>query len=325
VASSSPEVSVVMAVFNGGRYLASSVRSILDQHSVDLELVVVEDGSTDGSRDVLSGLARDDARLRVLWQDNQGLTRALIRGCLESRGVLIARQDADDTSVAGRLAAQQQILDTQAAVSLVSCWTHHFGPEDEPLGTWTGPVSPEEATRGLRARKLKDLRGIGAHGSAMFRREDYFRVGGYRPEFYYAQDLDLWLRLTEIGQLAVVQQSLYCWRQLPRSITGLSRASQMRTAELILEGARLRTMGAAESGVLRRASAIRPGAGPRPPTLAAEGPGLYYVGKRLFDRRDRRAIRYLSAAARARPWHLKSWVCLLLAHGFKPLDSRAPR
>jgi glycosyltransferase involved in cell wall biosynthesis len=81
-----PLVSVVLSVFNGERYLASAMESILSQEDVSLELIAVDDGSTDGSAAILDGYARGDSRLRVLRQPNRGLTQALVRGCAEARG-----------------------------------------------------------------------------------------------------------------------------------------------------------------------------------------------------------------------------------------------
>ena len=108
--TSSPLVSVVMSVFNGGDYLQTALESVLDQEGVDFEFVVVDDGSTDGSAAKLAEIARRDARVRVIRQENAGLTRALMRGCSEARGDFVARQDGDDLSCAGRLARQARVL-----------------------------------------------------------------------------------------------------------------------------------------------------------------------------------------------------------------------
>ena len=99
-----PEVSIVMSVYNGACYLRAAVESVLDQQGVSFEFVVVDDGSTDESGAILDEYATRDPRLRVIHQQNTGLTQALIRGCSEARGEFIARQDADDVSLPGRLA-----------------------------------------------------------------------------------------------------------------------------------------------------------------------------------------------------------------------------
>jgi glycosyltransferase involved in cell wall biosynthesis len=307
----SPEVSVVLCVFNGVRYLASSVESVLGQAGVDLELIALDDGSTDGSLATLERYARDDARVKVLTQPNQGLTRALIRACGEARGDLIARQDADDVSLPGRLARQRDLLRSRPDVALVGCWTRFAGPEDEELATWTPPADASTATAALRTGDMGTMRGLGGHGSAMFRRADYFRCGGYRSDFYYAQDIDLWLRLTEVGSLALVPEVLYVWRFTTTSVTGRARPAQIRTAELIVEATRRRALGLDEAPVLEEARRIRPHLEMPRSSRAGDGPGLYFIGKCLLDRGDRRALRYLWRAVRSRPWHVRSWAALL--------------
>ncbi|MGH9760030.1 MAG: glycosyltransferase family 2 protein [Blastocatellia bacterium] len=92
------DISVVMSVYNGEDHLAESVDSILDQKGVSLEFIVVDDGSTDKSGEILADYSRRDSSVRVLSRENQGLTRALIAGCAAARGKYIARQDVGDIS-----------------------------------------------------------------------------------------------------------------------------------------------------------------------------------------------------------------------------------
>ena len=97
--STNPEVSVVMSVYNGASNLAATMDSILSQEGVELEFIVVNDGSTDETGEILDDYARRDDRVRVIHQENTGLTRALIRGCAAATGEFIARQDAGDVSL----------------------------------------------------------------------------------------------------------------------------------------------------------------------------------------------------------------------------------
>src|SRR5205807_956367 len=96
VMKSRPRVSVVMPVRDGERFLVESVESVLGQTLSDLELIVVDDGSTDGTPGLLAGLARRDARVRVQTQPHGGLAAALNAGCAPASASLIARMDADD-------------------------------------------------------------------------------------------------------------------------------------------------------------------------------------------------------------------------------------
>src|SRR5581483_5362438 len=132
-----PIVSVVMSVFNGDSLLRDTLDSILAQEGIEFELVVVDDGSTDKTAAILEEAARNDQRVRVLRQQNQGLTRALIAGCRAARGVVIARHDCGDRSSSLRLKRQFELISSAGDIVLVSCKTLYVGPEREPLYTLT--------------------------------------------------------------------------------------------------------------------------------------------------------------------------------------------
>ena len=101
-----PTISVVMSVYNGADTLRDTVESVLSQEGVDFEFIIVNDGSSDASASILDDLAAADARIRLLHQANQGLTKALINGCALARGQYIARQDVGDYSLENRLLRQ---------------------------------------------------------------------------------------------------------------------------------------------------------------------------------------------------------------------------
>ena len=122
------EVSVVMSVYNGAQHLRQTLDSILAQRDVAFELVVIDDGSIDGSAAILEEYAMGDTRIRVIRQENRGLTRALITGCSEARAPYIARHDCGDTSQADRLRKQKEALDRDPGIAFVSCWTTMVGP-----------------------------------------------------------------------------------------------------------------------------------------------------------------------------------------------------
>src|SRR6056297_3621885 len=104
--SARPDVSVVMSVYNNADSLPAALESILSQEGVALEFIVIDDGSTDGSGTILDEAAARDPRLKVIHKQNEGLTKALIEGCAMASAPWIARQDADDLSLPGRLKAQ---------------------------------------------------------------------------------------------------------------------------------------------------------------------------------------------------------------------------
>lgn len=304
--SRAPLVSVVMSVCNGQRYLSSSLDSILAQEGVDLEVVVVDDGSTDASARILADYARRDPRVRVLTQANAGLTRSLAQGCAEARGRFIARQDDDDVSVPGRLGALATLLSRESSIAVASSWVERIGPRDEPLGCASFPRDPADATDEVLLSGRSPV-----HGSTMFRKEDLEAVGGYRPQFYFAQDADLWFRLADRGRFQFLPEVLYRFRVVEGSISSKHRSSQLRLYELAKECRRARQEGRSEGPLLAEAEGIRPGlvkAG-----KAKKGAGDYFVGRTLLGNGDPRAIGYLRSYVRQAPFDPKGWISLFQA------------
>src|SRR5262245_55615438 len=106
-----PKVSVIIASYNGERFVAETVASVLGQTWRDPELVVIDDGSTDSTRGILREIAGGDPRMRVIEKDNEGLIATLNRGIAEARGTYIARLDHDDIALPSRIERQAQFLD----------------------------------------------------------------------------------------------------------------------------------------------------------------------------------------------------------------------
>ena len=103
-----------MSVYNGASNLAATMDSILSQEGVEFEFIVVNDGSTDATGEILDDYARRDNRVRVIHQENTGLTRALIRGCAAASGEFIARQDAGDVSLRGKIGCAGEVFKKQS-------------------------------------------------------------------------------------------------------------------------------------------------------------------------------------------------------------------
>jgi glycosyltransferase involved in cell wall biosynthesis len=301
-----PAVSVVMAVRDGGERLSSSIESILAQ-DVALELICVDDGSVDDSWERLVQLASRDARLRPLRQAPEGITRALIRGCAAARAGLIARQDAGDVSLPGRLRAQITLMESSGGAVLASCGTRFVGPRGELL--YEVIRTGEQMSQSYRDADLHSLHGVTHHGSVLFRRDAYEAVGGYRAAFEVAQDLDLWLRLSEQGEVRAVPRVLYEARVEPRSISGLWRSQQIRAAKIALASAQRRRGGVSDGDLiidnpsLRRSS---PGRLRRAWLLAQSS---YFIGACL-RREPAHARPYFRAAIRSFPFHARAWLAL---------------
>ena len=218
-----PEVSMVMSVFNGAGKLSDSIESVLSQKGIDFELIIVDDGSIDETPEIIRKYAADDRRVRTIRQENLGLTQALIRGCYEAKGKFIARQDNGDCSRPGRLKSQADLLSLHTGMVIAVGWIRQVIAGDV-VGTVRLPFSSDLLTRKLR----EEMKGIPAHGCAMFRRDAYLKAGGYRKEFFYAQDCDLWLRLAPLGKLGCVQNFVYDLNMVADGISS-SRQKMQRT------------------------------------------------------------------------------------------------
>lgn len=306
-------VSVVMSVHDAGDYLAATMESILSQEDVDFELLVVDDGSRDGSGEILGQYASRDSRVRVLRQENLGLTEALIRGCSEARGRYIARQDAADLSRPGRFALQRRALDADPRLAFVSCWTEYRGPGMEYLYTTRDSGKAREPADVVEEQGGRPTLADGPthHGSVMFRKEFYERVGGYRKEFFLAQDRDLWFRLVEVGLYRALPEVLYVALVLPASRSSSFRDVQHELGRLARRAFELRREGSSEREVLERACALRPGGSAHASRRMAGA--HYFIGEALRRNGDRRCLRYLGRAVRSHPLHAAGWVRLLQA------------
>jgi glycosyltransferase involved in cell wall biosynthesis len=222
-----------MAVYNGERYLRQAVQSVLGQTLSDFELVIIDDGSTDGS----AGLLREflDPRIRIITNPrNEGLTRCLIRGCGEARGKYIARMDADDISYPQRFEKQVEFLEAHPDHAVVGCRCHYVDSGGEIQNTSGHFLEDDEIKKDVWRRSPI------VHGSAMFVRECLLECGGYREIFRCAQDYDLWLRLVGNYKMANLPDVLYGYRYHRSSITLQRLYLQSQFVELARELARER-------------------------------------------------------------------------------------
>ena len=141
-------------------------------------------------------------------------------------------------------------------------------------------------------------------------------MGGYRTAFRFAQDWDLWLRLSERGSFAFVPEFLYAYRFEERGISAVKKRQQQALFGLAMAALEARAAGTSEEETLVQASAASERNGS--PSLGGELPGSYFIGKCLLDRRDRRAVRYLTACGRESPFSPRVWLAvaaaLLLCH-----------
>jgi glycosyltransferase involved in cell wall biosynthesis len=222
----SPPVTVLMCVFNDERYVAQAVESILGQDFGDFELVIIDDGSTDRTPQILRSLAERDARIRVHRQANAGTTAAANAGLALAKGSLVARLDSDDCSFPYRLREQVDFFSRHPDVGL--------------LGGGSEIIDPAGRVLGVRNIETRDPRRVLHHrciyqqSDVMFRREIVARLGGYREKFRNAQDYDLWLRISEVAEIAKSSRLYGQWRLNGGGYT-LSRMQEQKREVAIIK------------------------------------------------------------------------------------------
>lgn len=231
-------VTVLMPVYNGAVHLREAVGSILGQTFTDFEFLIIDDGSTDGSGEILEDYARRDSRIQLVRRENRGLVATLNEGLNLARAPLVARMDADDVSLPQRLRLQVDYMRATPDVAAVGCAIRLIDPEGAPLSDVRYPTDPEQVA--LRMRDVCSL----AHPAVVMRREFVAKAGGYRAVCRHAEDLDLWLRLLEHGaRLANFDEVLLLYRQHGGSVTSRHALNQALAATAILEAARQRREG----------------------------------------------------------------------------------
>lgn len=204
-----PIVSVLMCVRNAARYVGEAVDSILTQTLRELELIVVDDGSTDSTLQLLQQRAKRDDRLRVIAQRQIGAVPCRNLALRESRGEFIAIMDADDAALPHRLERQVAFLRDHPDHVAVGAWVLMIDAEGEPLRPWQTPTTHE----GIEAEHLQGRGGTIIHPSVLIRGSVLRALGGYREQFDLAQDVDLFLRLAEVGRLSNLDEVLLKYRQ----------------------------------------------------------------------------------------------------------------
>jgi glycosyltransferase involved in cell wall biosynthesis len=219
-----PTVSVLLPVHDAMPHLPEALGSLLAQEGVDFEVIALDDASTDDGGAYLDGVR--DARLRVLHLPRMGLTRALNVGLRESAAPLVARMDADDVSLPGRLAAQRRFLDADPGVVVVGCQAEVIDGEGRRQSDWNFPADD----LGIKLMLARDETPL-LHPGVMARREAVMAVGGYDESLACAQDRDLWWRLIDRGRFANLPEALVRYRRHGASVTGRRSEEQLRLAD----------------------------------------------------------------------------------------------
>ena len=226
------KVTVLMSVHNGLPYLADSVASVLAQSFGEFEFLVIDDASTDGTRDFLR--AQTDPRIRVIeLPQNIGLTAALNVGLREATGEFIARQDADDISDPRRLALQLGFLSGHPSYAVVGSQARIIDDAGRSQGKKDFPLS----YRGIVFAHLFD--NALAHSAVTFRKAAVVAAGGYDEAWPASQDYELWSRMGERHALANLPERLLTLRVVNTSITQTHKRPELIRRVQALHYARL--------------------------------------------------------------------------------------
>ena len=209
-----------MSVHDGAPWVREAVTSVLTQTLADLELIVIDDGSTDSTPEVLASIR--DPRLRVERRARQGLTLALTRALELARAPLLARLDADDVAVPERLARQARFLEAHPDVGLLGTGAREVDLSGREVAVVQPPVDDAALRRALiRANPF-------VHSSVVVRRAALDRAGGYDPSFPVAQDYDLWMRLASVTRLANLPEPLVIRRLAPGRVSAVRDDDRLR-------------------------------------------------------------------------------------------------
>jgi glycosyltransferase involved in cell wall biosynthesis len=223
-ARETPAVTVLMPVHNAVAYLPAAVASILAQTYTDFELLILNDGSDDGSGAVLRGLSATDARIRLLETDHLGLIGALNIGLKHARGALLARMDADDVSLPDRLALQVARMRCEPSLFAIGGQVHTIGPDgadlEQPPRLPVGVAAVRAALREMSRCPL-------TQGAALIRTERLRELGGFRRQFPHAEDLDMWLRAADTMSLDNLPDTVLLYRWHGTNVSALKRAEQI--------------------------------------------------------------------------------------------------
>jgi glycosyltransferase involved in cell wall biosynthesis len=233
--SSKPDISVVLCIYNGEKYLSQAVDSILLQDFSNFELLLIDDGSSDGSLDIIQRYASQDSRCKVFTGPNQGLIGSRNMGVLQARADIIALMDADDICLPHRFSVQLNYLRAHPDCVAVGSQVLLVDPEDQPIA----PFLIGTTHKAIYEASIAGRGGAIINPSVMIRKLAFIQVGMYSKEYLHAEDLDMLLRLGEVGTLANVPETLLRYRQHMSSIgyqhAQIQQASAIKAAQAACE------------------------------------------------------------------------------------------
>ncbi|MBK5961830.1 hypothetical protein CCR97_27005 [Rhodoplanes elegans] len=230
-------VSVVLPVRDGGPFLREALDSVLGQEMGNLELLAVDDGSTDDTPAILAAAAARDPRVRLFATGGRGLVAALNTGVEAARGAYLARLDADDVAMPNRLSRQLSAMTARPSLGLLGSWAETIDADGRPIGRLTPETDPG-ALVALLQRTNPFI-----HSSLMLRTDLVRRLSGYRAAFEAAEDYDLWLRVAEVAEVGNLPEPLIRYRWHGGNVTSRKEVRQCFSVRLAQRAAAARRAG----------------------------------------------------------------------------------
>jgi len=225
-------ISVLMPVYNAEKYIEAAVDSILKQTFTDFEFIIINDGSTDGTLDILQRYARQDSRIRLISRENKGLVATLNEGLALAKAPLIARMDADDIALENRLYMQKSYMDDHGEVVCIGSRARIIDDRGRFLILTNTKIGHKEVEKSA----LQGCTPI-MHPTAMMLTKAVNQVGGYQQSNYPAEDLALWIQLSELGRIDNIADVLLEYRIHDNSITTTAHNLQLQKLREISEKA----------------------------------------------------------------------------------------
>jgi GT2 family glycosyltransferase len=211
-----PAISVAMSVYDGERFLALAVESILAQTFADFELLILNDGSKDGSKAIIDSYAAKDPRIRAIHRENRGLVASLNQLLDEAKAPLVARMDCDDICLPTRFEQQIAFMAEHPDYGVVGTWSADIDEDGEPYGLG-GLDHPTDHSAFLNS--IDSSGPLLCHPSVMMRRDLVRSVGGYHAAFKHCEDYDLWLRLASVTKMCSVPERLVKYRHWSNQVS----------------------------------------------------------------------------------------------------------
>lgn len=221
-----PLISVLLCTYNDEKYIYRAVKSILDQTFEDFEFIIINDGSTDKTLDILKQF--DDKRIILIDKPNTGLTDSLNLGVSKAKANWIARMDGDDVSIKTRFAEQIKYINNDE-IAVIGTQCKFIDDDDKEIGKVSLPLIHDDILKNGMYFKTMFI-----HPSVLIKKELLLKSGGYDECINSAEDLDLWLKLSHYGKLVNLDSVLLEYRMHQNKISIIKRKEQLLNATIAI-------------------------------------------------------------------------------------------